>query len=256
MYNLIRMMLYRCRRSRITMLSLILSLLAATAFTIFFLGAFAVTAYSVTLKYLSASVIMQAALAFILINYAWSAIFVFVSAVIASREIGILVNLVIIVAVMFSAYQLEHILGQSEYLMMEETVETVELTEEEIKQVHEGTFKGSYWYEGEYEADSDGNKGNITYYKDILKEEKVPNPHALGKTAKAVITQIDNIMPYGQVNTYVSYLTECLYTENAEMSESLDDVYGRVKYFPLYSLALIVIISLAGILLYRKKDLK
>ena len=58
---------------------------------------------------------------------------------------------------MFGAYQLEDLIGQPEFIEIEET-QNVRMTAEEIKQVQEGTFDGSYAW------DNDEN-GVITYYK-------------------------------------------------------------------------------------------
>lgn len=215
-------------------------------FVILFVIGFSVTAYGSTIRYLSLEVQMKALFSFLFVNYAWMAIFLCVSLLIPSREIGVLMNLVLIIVIMFSSYQLENLLGQPEFMIQESVIETVELTPEEIRQVHDGTFSGNYWYE----VNSDET---LTYYKDIMKEEEIPNPRALGAVTKSIVTHIDYFMPYGQVNMYVSFLTAYLY------SPSPDHVlqeYQDVNTFPIYSVLLIIAVILSGSIFFERKNIK
>lgn len=234
------------RRGNIYSANVVMAVLSTTLFVVVFVIGCMIMSYSGTLKYLKLDTRITVLIAFFLINYAWASIFVFVSMLISSREMGVLINLALVIGIMFASYQVEHLLGQPEFLTQENVINSVELSPEEISSIHKGTFYGNYWYE-------ENPDGMITYYKDILNEEKVPNPKALGPITKAIFTHIDYFMPYGQVNTYVSFLTSYLYSED---SNRIVQEYSSIKTFPIYSSIVIGAMTLLGRMFFRRKDIK
>lgn len=190
------------------------------------------------------SILLWTLLGFFMVNIAWAVIFTVVSSLVTSKEISAVINFILIIVIMFGAYQLEHLIGQPEFIEIEET-QNVRMTAEEIKQVQEGTFDGSYAW------DNDEN-GVITYYKIVeLSTAKEPNPRYIKEPVRTVMQTVDNILPHGQINLYVSCLT--YYTS--------DDVphaeeYEVIKLYPIYSLGVIFILSGVGFVLFRKRNLK
>lgn len=179
--------------------------------------------------------------------------FTVVSTLICSREFAGIINLILLIVIMFGSYQLEHIAGQSEFIIME-TYENVPMTPDEVTQIHDGTFQGSY-------STGVDENGIVCYYKDILAEEaRQPNPNYIAEPFRSILAHIDNTLPYGQINLYVSCLTDYMYTDDIDSADIPDtcwkDDYSVIRSYPLYSLALIAILSGIGWLVFRKKDLK
>lgn len=210
--------------------------------TAFLLPCAAITAAGVR-SGIPASILMWTVLGFFLLNIAWTVMFTFVSMLISSGEIAGILNFILIIAIMFGAYQLESMIGQPEYIEMEECID-VPMTPEEVKQVQNKTFEGSYFYNAD-------ENGIVTYYKTVVADQSMyPNPHYVQEPFRTILQGIDSMLPYGQINEYVSCLTDYMYRDAPEV------IYPRLKVFPLYSLFLIVILSGTGLLLFRKKDLK
>lgn len=221
-------------------ISISLSVLMTTVFLIPFA---AVTASGVLLQ-IPASVLLWTALGFYLLNIVWAVMFTFVSMLISSWEIAGILNFILMIAVMFASYQLEFRIGQPEFIENEECV-NVPMTPEEVRQVQEETFEGSYSW------DEDEN-GVITYYKSVVtKQSSTPNPYYVPEPFKTVLQSVDSMLPHGQINEYVSCLADYMYRYDVPA-----DSYPRIKVFPLYSLFLIAALSGIGLFLFRKKDLK
>lgn len=189
------------------------------------------------------SVLLWTLLGFFMLNISWTVMFIFVSSLITSKEMSAVVNLILIIVIMFGAYQLENLIGQPEFIGTAETAE-VPMTAEEVKQIQDGTFEGSYSYHT-------NKNGVITYYKLIeLSNAKEPNPKYLSEPYRTVLQSIDNTLPYGQINLYVSCLTDYAY-DNLPTAE-----YAVIHLYPLYSLGLIAVLSGIGLLLFRKRNFK
>ena len=153
-----------------------------------------------------ASVLLWTLLGFFMLNISWAVIFTFMTSLITNREISAVINLILILGIMFGSYQLESFIGQPEFIEIEET-SNVRMTSEEIKQVQEGSFDGSYFWE------TDEN-GTVTYYKTFeLSKTKEPNPAYFGESVRTVMQTVDNILPHGQINKYVSCLTYYIYED-------------------------------------------
>lgn len=230
-------------RSEIYLADTALGIISAFVYTIMFLVPFAICAWNSFLCYIQPSALIACAVAMVLIGCSWNAIFIMISRLITFREVGVLVNMVLIVAIMFSAYVMEGKLSAPEYISTESIDESVQMTPEEVKQVHDGTFDGS-WYS---ETTEDGN---VKFYKYSVTVRNEPNEIAPGRVEKAVITQLYNSIPYGQVNAYVNYLTSYV------MGDVPDLQYGNIRLFPLYSVVFSVLVTGAGLFFFRRKELK
>ena len=153
---------------------------------------------------------------------------------------------------MFLSYQLEFIIGQPEFITNMEASQVL-MTPEEVRQIQEGTYEGSYSYI------TDDN-GQVTYYKDVVSNaEQTPNPKYLKSSLRNILTHLDSMLPHGQINEYVSCLTDSVYTDwqvgDASEKEPID-AYPRLKTFPLYSCLDILLLSGVGLILFRKKEIR
>lgn len=189
------------------------------------------------------SILLWTLLGFLLLNISWAVIFTFVSSLISSREIGAIVNFILIIAIMFASYQLEFAIGQPEFLYTEEST-AVPMNQEEVEQVRNNTFSGSYGVE-------DNEDGTVTYYKYVITDTaESPNPKYIKEPYNCILQGLDSMFPHGQVNEYVACLTAHAQDYDAPEYDS------RIRAFPLYSLSLICILSGTGMLLFKKKEVK
>lgn len=195
------------------------------------------------LSKIPSSILLWTLLGFLLLNISWAVIFTFVSSLISSREIGAIINFILIIAIMFASYQLEFAIGQPEFLYTEEST-AVPMSQEEVEKVRNNTFVGSYGVE-------DNEDGTVTYYKYVITDtEKSPNPKFIGEPYNGILQGLDSMLPHGQINEYVACLTA-----HAQDYDGLE-YNSRIKTFPLYSLFLICVLSGTGMLLFKKKEVK
>ena len=232
-------------RAKIYAANAIIGIIVAVTFTTLFIIPAGIIGWNCTFSYLATSDIIKTLTGFYFLNAAFCALFVSVSSLIASREVGVLVNLVLLVGIMFTSYQMEFVLGQDDVRITYTAIESVEMTPEEVAGIHDGTFSGSYWYEEDGDA--------VTYYKDIVTEESVPNPKAARGISKKVLEHADRMLPYGQLNAYVAYISDRVY---AEEGAEISDDYRYVSYLPLYSVIFMIFSWTVGIFGFRKKDMK
>lgn len=227
---------------------LVISLAVSAVMTAAFLIAFAAIAAKPVLSQLPASLLYSVLLGFFLLNFAWATLFTFISTLIASREIASMLNVILIIAIMFGAYQLEFMTNQPEFIQVEEA-SNVPVTPEEAKQIQNHTFAGSYSY-------TINEDGVFTYYKTIIDPtKKHPNPHYISEPLNTILVNIDYTLPHGQINLYVSCLTDHLYRE-IPADDYASTEYAIIAWYPLYSFGLIAVLSVSGWLLFRKKNLK
>ena len=190
-----------------------------------------------------ASVLFWTAIGFVLLTVVWAVLFTVVSMLISAKGLGGIINFVLIIAVMFLSYQLEFIIGQPEFITNMETSQEL-MTPEEVKQIQEGTYKGSY-------STTIDNNGQVTYYKFVFTDAKQP--------FRGILTHLDSMLPHGQINEYVSRLTECTYLhrQTGGIPENIrTDAYPRLKTFPLYSCFDLLLLSGIGLILFRKKEIR
>ena len=132
-------------------------------------------------------------------------------------------------------------MGQPEFIQ-ETSVETIEMTPEEVARVNAGTFEGSYAWE-------EDDKGVLTYYKTVERHgEKSPNPRYVSGGLRGAMELADNTLPHGQINQYVCYLQSCLYSDDPALIE-----INHIPRFPLYSLGFMAVLTACGALAFRKK---
>lgn len=231
------------KKTSIYLSKLIINVIAtAMMVTAFLIPCIAILSTNVLSK-IPMSVLLWISLGFFLLNLSWAVIFTFVSSLISSREIGAIVNFILVIAIMFASYQLEFTVGQPEFLYTEEST-AVPMNQEEVEQVRNNTFVGSYGVE--YNED-----GTLTYYKYVITDtEKIPNPKFIGEPYNGILQSFDSMLPHGQINEYVA----CLTAHAQDYGEPEYD--SRIKTFPLYSLFLICVLSGTGMLLFKKKGVK
>ena len=231
-----RLQIYGSKISISIGISLVLSLL--------FLVGFSIVSVKQILPYLNGSILLRAGFTFLLINCVWATLFTIISIIISKKEIGSILNILLIIAIMFGSYQLEFLLEEPEFIQ-DTSVETIEMTPDEVAQVKDGTFEGSYAW------DKDDN-GVITYYKTVENDgEKNPNPLYVSNGLRTAIELVENTLPHGQINQYVSYLQSCLYSNDPAIIETND-----IPWFPLYSVVFMAVLTGCGALAFRKKEFK
>lgn len=213
-----------------------------TVFVILFLIPFAAITYHSVLSKIPPDILLWFLLGFVLVNYVWAILFTVVSTLISSREVASILNLVLIIVIMFTAYQVEHMIGQPQYYT-DYMETTVPMTAAEVDQVLKNTYHNSYHAINE--------EGTMTYYKvEIENDSSVLNNQYVNEPFRTVLVTMDNMLPHGQINMFVSLLTSFLYEDISK-----EDVH-ILKVYPLYSLGMLLFLSALGLLVFRKKELK
>ena len=231
-----RLQIYGAKLSVSMGISLVVSVL--------FLAGFSIISVKQVLPYLNGSILFHAGLTFLLMNFVWATLFTIISINIPHKEVGSILNIALIIVIMFGCYQLEFILGQPEFIQ-DISVETIEMTPEEVSQVSAGTFEGSY-------AWNEDDNGVLTYYKTVeIQGEKTRNPRYISGGLRNAVEVIDNTLPHGQINQYTSYLQSCLYSDDPTIIDKNDSLW-----FPLYSLGFIVVLIACGALAFHKKEFR
>lgn len=149
-----------------------------------------------------------------LLNISFAVIFTVVSCLIPSRAIGVVVCMLLFIAMMVGSTNIDFMLAQPE-------VSTTEY----------------------YDADHN-----------LIDTEEQDNPAYVGGTARAILQTLDNTLPYGQLDTYLSYMM--IYTHSPNPQAVTAGYEGVLYSYPLYSLLLIIILSGMGFLVFRKRDFK
>lgn len=91
-------------------------------------------------------------------------------------------------------------------------------------------------------------QGNLT------NTEEFPNPNYIDGIARNALELCDNALPYGQLDTYLSYMMIFTHSPNPQ---AVAAGYRNVLIgYPFYSLGLIILLSGVGLLVFRKKDFK
>lgn len=231
------------KKTVIFLSKLIVSIVVSVIMVIVFLIPCIAILSTNVLSKIPAPILLWTLLGFFLLNISWAVIFTFVSSSISSKEIGGIINFILIIAIMFASYQLEFAIGQPEFILNEEA-SNEPMSQDEVKQVQNGTFEGSY-------ATEIDENGIVTYYKIVMTNNgKQPNPDFVEEPFSNILQSLDSMLPHGQINEYVTCLTE-----HAQGYNTIEG-YFRIKTFPLYSLFLISILSGTGMILFRKKEIK
>lgn len=217
-----------------------LSLMTSMIFIGAFFIPFIVIASTTMAANIPLAVILSSSAGFVMSIFVWSILFTVVSILISSREIAAIINFILFFAIMISAYQINASLGQQEYIGTYNTETPVQMSPEEVKLAVEGMFEGSHYSEH-------NDEGVITYFKIVESDEEVLNPRYIDEPFSTILQTIEYLLPYGQLNTYVSTLTGYMYADSEE------DVPFHL--FPLYSLCMLALLIVIGFIAFRKKDL-
>ena len=149
-----------------------------------------------------------------LLNISFAVIFTVVSCLIPSRAIGVVVCMLLFVAMMVGSTQISFMLAQPE-------VTTIE----------------------HYDAN-----------ENLIDTEEHENPAYIGGAARIILQTLDNALPYGQLDTYLSYMM--IYSHSPNPQAVAAGYQGVLYSYPLYSLVLIAVLSGVGLLVFRKRDFK
>ncbi len=198
------------------------------------------------LSKIPAPVLFWALTGFVLLSVVWAVLFTVISMLISAKGVGSIINFALIFAILLLSYQLESILRQPEFITTTEG-SIIQMTPEEVKQIQEGTYTGSY-------STAIDDNGQVTYYKSVITNtEQKPNPKYVKGPIRSILTHLDSMLPNGQMNEYVS----CLYQHAVVAPEAEPfDKYPRLKTFPLYSCLDILLLSGIGLILFRKKEIR
>lgn len=182
------------------------------------------------------------ALGFFLLNLVWAVLFTLVSSLISAKAVAGILNLILIFALIVSAYELDRIVGQPAELPWELS-EPVPLSREELAQVEAGTFQEPYTME----LDENGNK---SYYKYSVTEGTIPNPRYLQEPWNGLLQGLHDSLPSGPIQEFMG----CLYRGYHHIWEEAEA--PPLKSYPLYSLAWILLLSALGLVTFRKKEIR
>ena len=197
---------------------------------------------------ISASVLCLTLVGFVLLSVVWAVLFTVIGMLVSAKGIGIVINFVLVIASILLSYPLESALRQPEFLSGSAISQEL-MTPEEVKQIQEGTFHGSY------SAVTDEN-GQVTYYKEVITDMKRINPEYVRSPFREILTHLDAMLPQGQINEYVLCLSYSAAADRQTDDPEPFDVYPRVKTFPLYSCFEILLFSGIGLILFRKKEIR
>ena len=179
---------------------------------------------------------------FFLLNLAWAALFTLISSLISAKGVAGILNLVLIFALIVSAYELDHVVGQPAELPWELS-EPVPLSQEELEQLKAGTLSKPFV------QDFDEN-GEVSYYTYSVTEGTIPNPNYLQEPWNGLLRGLHDALPSGPVQE----LMGCLYRGDNHLWEEAEA--PPLKSYPLYSLAWILLLSALGLVTFRKKEIR
>lgn len=205
-------------KGNIFLSKLILSFMIASLMFLIFTTTFTIISCKEVLSKIPFYILLEVGVGFFLMHLSFAAIFTVVSSLIPSKTVGAVASMVLIVAMMFASYQFEFALGQSKVIGIEKYDEN-----------------------------------------DVLIEvEEYDNPHYIDGIQRTIYQIADNTLPHGQINSYVSYLSSCLYApfDDVEVDYELIKSDYAISEYPYYSLGLIVVLSGIGFIAFRKKEFK
>lgn len=191
---------------------------------------------------LEAGVLGAVLLGLFLLTAALAAMFTAVSTCISSRAVGVVMNLCLWLGMMMGAYQLEFALGQPELVGH---VQVVDSQTGEVLRDQYGAITGS---ELEGEPLEEGTQ---------RREIREKNPHYLDAPLRQAAQAAELLLPHGQMNAYVSYLSSYLYAqENGLPDQGAQEEEAILRQGPLGSLATLALSTGLGLAVFRRKDLK
>ncbi len=239
-------------RAKIYVSKLITSVIITLIMTTLFLIPAVILSAIVLINKLQLKSLLFFLLVFYLLEIVWAALFNLVSQLISKREISAIINFALIIIIYLGAYQIETMLGQPETYHQANEYISVEMTPEEVSEARNGAFAGSYSILTE-------DDGTVTYYKDVLSDasEESKNPRYIDEPWRTVLSAVDSILPQGQINLYMGYLSEINYNAEIGLNVEIDNnEYSAICTYPIYSLVTTIVLSAIGIVTFRKKEFK
>lgn len=202
---------------------------------------------------LSAGYIVKIFVGFLLLNISMSTIMVVVTCLVPRRAVSGIVNLLLVFAIAYVAYEIDGVLSQPEYITVYDINRNIYIDEPENE--------SDMWSE-------EPNKGLEA------------NPQYLDGTPRKVCEVLKSILPFGQVLNYMDFLNyylgyvyydyytgeyikklpEGLTEEMIEFKPQWADSYENGKNNmianSIYSVVVILMVSGLGYFIFRKKELK
>lgn len=221
---------------------LLTGMVVSLVFTAAFLLPCATLARSV-LSRIPAEALVWMVLGFFLLDLVWAVLFTLVSTLISAKGVAGLVNLALVFALFFAAYELEHVVRQPAELPIETIVE-VPMSPEEVAQAKAGSFTGMT-------SEKIDENGVVTYYKSVVIEEgSMPNPNYVQEPFNGLLRGLHSSLPSAQTHAYA----HCLNMGFHQSWETQE--LPRLKSYPLYSLSVILLLSAMGLAAFRKKEIR
>lgn len=228
-------------KTAIFLSKLLVSLAASLVFTVLFLLPFVPLALR-ALSGIPGEALLWMTLDFFLLNLAWAALFTLVSSLISAKGVAGILNLILIFALIASSYELARMLRQPAELDWENSA-PVPLSQEELDQLKAGTFRKPFF------QDFDEN-GEVNYYTYSVTEGTIPNPKYIREPWSGLLRGLHAALPSGPVNDVMG----CLGRGYHDIWEETDA--PPLERYPLYSLAGLLLLSVLGLVTFRKKEIR
>jgi len=228
-------------KTAIFLSKLLVSLAASLVLTVLFLLPFVPLALR-ALSGIPGEALLWMTLDFFLLNLAWAALFTLVSSLISAKGVAGILNLILIFALIASSYELARMLRQPAELPWDFS-ESVPLSQEELEQLKAGTFRKPFFQEFD-------ENGEVSYYTYSVTEGTIPNPKYIREPWNGLLRALHASLPSGPVNDLLGCLGRG-YHRNWEESDA-----PPLERYPLYSLAGLLLLSVLGLVTFRKKEIR
>ena len=228
-------------KTAIFLSKLLVSLGASLVLTVLFLLPF-IPLYRRALSGIPGEALFWMSLDFFLLNLAWAALFTLISSLISAKGVAGILNLVLIFALIVSAYELDHVVRQPAELPWELS-EPVPLSQEELEQLKAGTLSKPFVQEFD-------ENGEVSYWTYSVTEGTIPNPNYLQEPWNGLLRGLHDALPSGPVQE----LMGCLYRGDNHLWEETDA--PPLERYPLCSLAGLLLLSALGLVTFRKKEIR
>ena len=228
-------------KTAIFLSKLLVSLAASLVFTVLFLLPFVPLAHR-ALSGIPGEALLWMSLDFFLLNLAWAALFTLVSSLISAKGVAGILNLILIFALIACSYELARMLRQPAELDWENSA-SVPLSQEELEQLKAGSFRKPFFQEFD-------ENGEVSYYTYSVTEGTIPNPNYIREPWNGLLRGLHAALPSGPVNDLLGCLGRG-YHRNWEESDA-----PPLERYPLYSLAGLLLLSVLGLVTFRKKEIR
>ena len=228
-------------KTAIFLSKLLVSLAASLVLTVLFLLPF-IPLSRRALSGIPGEALFWMTLEFFLLNLAWAALFTLISSLISAKGVAGILNLILIFALIASSYELARMLRQPAELDWENSA-PVPLSQEELEQLKAGSFTKPFYQEFD-------ENGEVSYYTYSVTEGTIPNPNYIQEPWNGLLRGLRAALPSGPVND----LLGCLGRGYHNTWEEADA--PPVESYPPYSLAGLLLLSVLGLVTFRKKEIR